>query len=352
MNPMMRHPVRAGFLALLLAAAGAGAGRAQAPTLKLSADTTLSARGLDVLVFNNWYSGLFSDSKLSGVELIQHGVRIATNGDVRLSNTPGQWDPIPTFSGRRLDGDGGIEASLAYPDYAFHYRVQVRPSGEGFLVRVVLDQPLPERLEGRAGFNLEFLPSAYFGKAYLMDGRPGQLPRAAGDSMYRDPDGALQAAPFATGGTLVLAPGDPERRVTIQGHGATLSLYDGRDLAQNGWYVVRTPIPAHRTGTVVEWLVTPSRIPGWTRAPVIAHSQVGYHPDQEKVAILELDPNYAGPLDVTLTRITPDGRSLPVLHGEAQPWGRYLRYHYARFDFSAAKEPGLYVLEFGGVRTE
>ncbi len=45
--------------------------------------------GLNVLVFSNWYDGLFSDSKTSGVELIHHGERTVTNGDVRLNATPG-----------------------------------------------------------------------------------------------------------------------------------------------------------------------------------------------------------------------------------------------------------------------
>lgn len=52
-------------------------------------------RGLNVFVFNNLYNGLFSDSKISGIEIIHHEVRTATNGDVRLSPTPEQWDPIP-----------------------------------------------------------------------------------------------------------------------------------------------------------------------------------------------------------------------------------------------------------------
>ena len=41
-------------------------------------------RGVNVLVFSNGYNGLFSDSKISGVEIIHHDVRTATNGDVRL----------------------------------------------------------------------------------------------------------------------------------------------------------------------------------------------------------------------------------------------------------------------------
>jgi hypothetical protein len=44
------------------------------------------------------------------------------------------------------------------------------------LFRVVLDKPVPRELQGQAGFNLEFMPSAYFAKSYLMDQSSGALP--------------------------------------------------------------------------------------------------------------------------------------------------------------------------------
>jgi hypothetical protein len=338
-------------LVLLLAAAPAAVG--QPSYLRLDDRGVLSARGLDVLVFSNWYSGLFSDSKLSGVELVHHGVRTATNGDVRLSNTPEQWDPIPQLVDRTVDAErGAITARLAYPDHGFEYRIEVRPDAGGALVAVHLDAPLPAALEGRAGFNLEFLPSAYFGKTYVVDDAGGAFPRIATGRRTMAPYGMLETEPLATGGRIVLAPGDPERRVTIDGRGATLSLYDGRTQAQNGWFVVRSLLPAGQTGRVLEWLVTPNRIPDWTRRPVIAHSQVGYHPGQEKIAVLELDPRFEAPVAARLLRILPDGRTEERLAGPALPWGPYLRYEYRRFDFTAVEEPGLYVLEYAGVRSE
>lgn len=343
------------LLSLILLLCGSGVTtRAQPADLALHGDGYFEAQGLDVLVFNNWYSGYFSDSKLSGIELIHHGRRIATNGDVRLSNTPEQWDPIPQFSKRTVDTTAHrIQAFLSYPDYDFEYRIDAEPKDGGLLIRVHLDEPLPDELEGRAGFNLEFLPSAYFETTYLMDGRSGIFPRHPSGPMYRkQTTGTYQAAPLASGSTLVLAPGDPERRVRIEGGNAQLSLYDGRNKAQNGWYVVRSLLPADETGTVLEWFIQPNRIPGWTRPPVIAHSQVGYHPDQEKVAVLEMDPNDDTPETARLLKITADGEYVETLSGPAEPWGHYLRYDYTRFDFTSVTEPGLYVIEFGDVRSE
>src|SRR5581483_8946007 len=70
-------------------------------------------RGVNVLVFNYPYSGMFFDEKTSGIELIHHGVRTGTGGAVRLQNTPEQWDLIPTLVSRKVDKAAGtIEAVL------------------------------------------------------------------------------------------------------------------------------------------------------------------------------------------------------------------------------------------------
>ena len=67
-------------------------------------------RGLNVLVFNRHYS-LFGDEKLSGIEIIHHEVRTATNGAVRLNSTPEQWDSIPQFIKREvIKSNNSIEA--------------------------------------------------------------------------------------------------------------------------------------------------------------------------------------------------------------------------------------------------
>lgn len=309
--------------------------------------------GADVLVFNNWYSDYFSDSKMSGIEIIHHGKRTVTNGDVRLSNTPEQWDPIPHFISRRIDSSAKrIQAMLSYPKYNFKYTIEAQPMAEGIVVSVHLDKPLPEKLEGRAGFNLEFLPSAYFGKTYLMDHRSGLLPRHPFGQMHKGEMGEFQASAIDAGTRLVMAPEDNKSRITIKSVKGQLSLYDGRNKAQNGWYVVRSLIPANKTGTVIEWKITPNRSSHWTRKPVIEHSQVGYSPDQQKVAVIEQDPrmNHFG--KVTLYKILPDGRRVQTLSKQPEIWGKYLRYRYARFDFSSVRELGIYVLEYGDLTTK
>src|SRR4051812_31503786 len=170
-------------------AAPARAAQTQAQSLALTKSEYLEAPGIDILVFSNWYDGLFADSKISGVELIHQGVRTATNGDVRLSATPGQWDPIGRMVDRKIDPTtGAIAVTLEYPEYAFRYFVRAEPRGDGVALSVILPQAVPAALAGKAGFNLEFLPSAYFHMSFMADGRSGTFPLHPASTMRVTPE--------------------------------------------------------------------------------------------------------------------------------------------------------------------
>ncbi len=347
--------------AACVSAAALMAGQAFGAPLHLNDKGYYEARGVNVLVFSNWYDGLFSDSKISGVELIHHGIRTATNGDVRMSATPGQWDLIGQMVDRKVDPKTGvIDVTLKYADFDFTYHVRSEPHGDGVTVSVVLDQPLPDALKGRAGFNLEFIPSAYFHKSYLADGKAGTFPLYPSSPMGLEPEAKFapqtgpqtKTLPLATAKTFVLAPEDETRRVTVTDtDGADIGLYDGRNQAQNGWYVLRTMLPAGKSGTVVSWTVTANAVPNWTRAPNIGHSQLGYAPSQEKVAVIELDPNDTPAKTARVLEVKPDGSATVALTAQAKPWGKYLRYNYLTVDFSAVTKPGLYEIEYNGQKT-
>ena len=348
------------------------AGTAFGQKLRLNDLEYFEARGLNVLVFSNQYNGFFFDEKTAGIELIHHGVRTATGGAVRLSPTPEQWDQIPAMTSRVVDRKkNSIEVSLRYNDEDFDSRVSVAAEGDGFRIRVSLDRPLPVKLAGHAGFNIEFLPSAYFEKTYFMDGRGGvfpihpsgnaevrpdreKIPQFNGYSTFDDRGRGefLVPQPLAAGKSLVLAPEDSERYVKIQSAAGDLLLYDGRMLAQNGWFVVRSLIPAGKTGTVVDWYVVPKTINEWTRKPVIGFSQAGYHPAQEKTAVIELDRNDSLLETASVIRVMPDGSAVEKFRTTLRDWGRYLRYRYATFDFSSVKDDGLYYIRYGDQQTE
>lgn len=346
-------------------------GFVSAQKLQLNDLGYFEAKGVNVLVFSNQYNGMFFDEKTAGIEIIHHGVRTSTGGAVRLQNTPEQWDLIPTLVNRKVDtASKSINVELKYKDLNFTSRVSVTARDNGVEINVYLDQPLPKKLEGIAGFNLEFLPASYFEKTYLIDGKPGNFPRyPSGDTKIEpiskkipqfgghttfDDKGRgefIVPYPIVKGKTIILAPEDPERFVKVQSIDAELMLFDGRNLAQNGWFIVRSLLPANKTGKVLTWYLEPNTIPDWIRKPVIGFSQAGYVPVQEKVAVIELDKNDTPLNSAALFQINAEGKSIEKYKGDVKVWGRYLRYNYAKFDFSSVKEPGIYYIKYGDQKT-
>jgi hypothetical protein len=102
----------------------------------------------------------------------------------------------------------------------------------------------------------------------------------------------------------------------------------------------------------VEWLVAPHALPGWKYRPVVQVSQVGYHPSQEKVAVVETDPADERRPKAVLVRAKEGGGFENVLEQAPAEWGRFLRYLYFRFDFSGVKRPGVYFVRYGDYQTE
>jgi endoglucanase len=332
----------------------------------------LKTQGFNVMLYDSVYHPIFVDQKNTAMEMILHGERIATNGDVRLMPTPEQWDLVAQLKGRKADKEHNrLTAQLSFPAYQMDYRLEVAAEPGGVRVSVNLDKPLPEKLAGRAGFNLEFLPSAYVDKTYAVDGSAfGIFPRSPQDPMRKVPPspddpkklpyqqewgeakGYTQPLPLITGKSIVFGPEDPLHHIGITSETGPLALYDGRDRAQNGWFVLRTLIPSGKTEGAVVWHIHPSVIPNWTRPRVVAHSQVGYPPNFPKVAVIELDPKFDAPKTAKVLRLAEDGAYRQAFEGPTSAPTPWLRYTYAKFDFSDVKQPGLYVIEYAGQRTD
>lgn len=321
----------------------------QTNDLVLNDSSYFETRGLNYFVFSNNYDDMFDDSKVSAVEIIQHGIRIATNGDVRLNPTPGQWDKLPRFIRRTVDKAAKrIQVELEYPQYAFAYTLSGEARDGGFYLSISTDKALPDSLVGVAGLNLEFFPPLFVEHSYLMDGKPGLFPTSAADNMTVI-DGTVEPTPMAVGTEVEIAPDDPRRHVSIRTtqKDSKLMLFDGRNKHQNGTFVVRTLLPADRTGKIAEWFIQAETDIHWLRTPVISYSQVGYHPAQQKIAVIELDKNDKPLSDVTLYRVGSDGSLTVALSGKPAVWGMYTRYNYLQFDFSQVKEPGIYQIAYG-----
>ena len=311
--------------------------------------------GVNVMAFDD----IYPEGHQSGVSILMHGRRIATCGDVRFEPTPGQWQPVPKQLSRRMDEvNNEIVTSLRYPDEdrnlrgmnpmiypdaEMAYTVRVRGDGEAAVVTVDLEEPLPEELRGVACFNLELFPGVLFGQPWVMDGQAGIFPRqpngplrhrrsltersghqrlnpekapfAKRETLLGSPEEYSPiraddwvAEPYAEGRELSICPNDPLTRLRIEcvTPESRLRLYDGRMNHNNGWFTVSSLIPAGRTEGALQWRITPNAVEGWRAPTVIQVSQVGYHPDQAKCAVLETDPAAGAKEMPEILEETPD----------------------------------------------
>ena len=98
------------FLAALLAAAVL-----DAQDYKLNDKGYFNYEGVDAMAFDDFYP----EGHQGGIAFIMNGRRVATNGDIRFDETPGQWQPVPKKTGRIVDGQK-IITTLCYPDTSRH----------------------------------------------------------------------------------------------------------------------------------------------------------------------------------------------------------------------------------------
>lgn len=364
-----------------------------AQDFKLGEKGYFSNYGVDVMAFDD----IYPEGHQGGVSIIMHGHRIATNGDIRLEHTPGQWQPVPKQRNRTVDEKNNEIVSymsypdssrhmvgfnpMIYPDLHFNYTVRVKGEGNSVRVTVDLDRPIPAEYAGKVGFNMELFPGVLFGKSWLMDGQSGILPRQPNgptqqwdsnidkawdnNKMKKTPgdiadfnklarkDGYnpiiaddIVSEPYAIGKSFTVCPEDEYSRFTIVSEKSDLKLYDGRMNHNNGWFVVHCDIPSGATTAAVSWVITPNVEKDWVYSPVIQTSQVGYHPSQSKVAVIELDKRDMEIKTAQLFRLGKNGRE-KVADIKPERWGNFLRYNYLKCDFTGIKDEGMYQIQYG-----
>ncbi|HPA87170.1 MAG TPA: glycoside hydrolase family 9 protein [Bacteroidales bacterium] len=333
---------------------------AQQPSFILNNLGYFEMGGVNVMA----YQDIYPEGHQGGVAVIMHGKRLATNGDLRLDETPGQWQPIPRQLDRKVDEAGKtITVNLAYPDPAINrkgfnpieypdldlnYTVKIRSEDASVVVTVDLDNPVPEEFIGKVGFNMELFPGILFGKTWIMDKKSGIFPRQANGPALTDGKGEIVAAvPISTGRKLTVAPESDLLRMSIESRTGDLQLLDGRYVHNNGWFVVRSLVAAGATENAVEWIISPNMVSGWRSDPVIHVSQIGYHTDQDKVAIIEVDKNDKTPRNAELIRIGENGSRTVMTGINPELWGSFLRYRYFMFDFSSFRQEGMYCVKYG-----
>jgi len=315
-------------------------------------------KGVDLMAFDD----IYPDGHQAGVSIIMHGERVASNGDVRFRNLAGQWRPVPKQGERAIDEEANtITTSLAYPDkdrevgfspivypdIKLDYKVTVRGVNESVIITVDLDAPVPDDFIGHVCLTMELFPGALFGKPWIMDEKQGIFPVQPNGPFEPVADiNSFDIKPYAVGKNLTIRPDDPYGRCKIESKGSPIHLYDARATHNDGWFVLSSDLLPNTTKEAAVWVITPNVVDDWLHTPVVQLSQVGYHPNQPKTAVIELDRHEKKREKVALYKITKTGEEL-VREAGGDEWGSFLRYNYLKFDFTEVKTDGLYKVRYG-----
>lgn len=312
--------------------------------------------GLNVMMYHDYYAV----GHQSGVTIIQNGERVAANGDIRLNpNLP----PFPGYSKRHVDkGNNTIMVYVAYADslrkkhkdFRWPYpsidiSAQVKVKGEGDQIRISVDlaEPLPEAWADKVVFQIELFPGLYFDKPYYMDATPGFFPRQFNGPVTYDQDKRVIVQPLAVGKRLTVLPDSKDQSIIFESMAGPLELIDGRAMRNQDWFIVRSSLKTGVTKNAVEWIVKPAVQDNYRYQPVVQVSQVGYLPNQKKVAVIELDAQDKMLEEASVIRINETGSADVVQKIKPSGWGKFLRYQYAQVDFTSVDKPGIYKIQYG-----
>lgn len=308
----------------------------QAPAqITLNEKEYFEGPGIKFLLFHNNYMGGFQ----GGLQLVQNGERVLDTGTILLRMKQGSGAARPAVARREVDRSTGAATVIGeIPEFGSGYRLTTRTDGRRLFVRLRLDKPLDWSKVEEAGFQISLFPTTYHSKSYLGETGSGVFPRQfAGRSLL------LEKCR-----TIRVAQEDPLHTVDFSHAAGRLRLIDGRERNVQGWFVVHALLAPGETE--LELSIQPALNVSWRRPPVIGISQVGYHPNQMKRAVVELDARDRAAGNAKLYRMALDGGMKLAKESPLRDWGLFHSYRYGVFDFSDVKDEGVYQVEYAGQR--
>jgi len=326
--------------------------------LKLTDTEYLDSPCLSVLAFHNSYPV----GKQGGIEIIQHDRRIATNGNVHVSLVTKSssnednivTEPIPEITNpeRVLDRQNDIiKIPFEDEEHKLQYQLSIKPlEDNNFSINLSFNESIDLSVLDEAYFEIELYPEYYKGKSYISDKNSGVFPFILTSSPPNLKDKADET-PLAIGKQLVIAQESPEYKIIFESGNKPIELIDKRDTQAREWFAIRVQADLTKKDKAIELVIKPNCVENWQREPVIAYSQVGYHPQQAKKAIIELDQRFDQLEKARLIKLQDSGQEKVILDKQPEKWGNYYRYTYGIFDFSNVTDDGVYMIEYHGQRT-
>ncbi|MFP4082966.1 MAG: glycoside hydrolase family 9 protein [Candidatus Aminicenantes bacterium] len=291
--------------------------------------------GFSFLVYHNHYLV----GKRGGLQMFLHGRRVMDAGEVICLTSAGN---ILDFNAkevgkRRVDTEKGLAVVPGkIKPLDINYRLECSTDGQSVLVTVRLDKPVDWQKISHFMLKFEIYPREYAHKTFWGGNVTGRFPeRHMGKTTL-----------IPTAHKITVAPEDPLRTFTIASQEASLSLIDGRGRGNINGFMVMAALSAPSSRTQFSVKITPRVNPHWRREPVIQVSQVGYHPAQNKKAVLELDARITDIQEMKLLHLHKDGTKKLVKSEKPSSWGTLFNHRYFTLDFTEIKKPGPYFLTY------
>jgi len=306
--------------------------------IKFQPDGYFKAPGFRFLVYQNDYIG----GRLGGLEMVLQGKRVLDAGNVVcITNDGNKYG----YHNDKADKRGELtidqtKSKVSYPvellPLKLKYKVIVISDGNSIDIQIDLDQHIDWKKIEEFSFRIEIYPEEYEYKTFSGGG--------VSDYFYEQHMGRRVLIPKAD--KIEIAPEDPQHKITFQSENAILSLRDERrDLNVSG-YMLFANLKKGSTEKSFNLKITPSIDANWTKDPVIQISQVGYHPDQKKVAFLEVQQGTESIQSMDLLYLNENSELENVAHLKSNKWGDLYQNTYYTYDFSYVKKSGQYFLKY------
>ena len=306
--------------------------------ITLNPDGYFEAPGFRFLVYQNETLGM----RLGGLEMILHGRRVLDAGNVVCWSTGSEKYGYYTDN-EKIRGDriidketGDVRFTEEIKPLALKYNLVVNSDGKSIEIRVDLENPVNWQKVSDLAIRIELYPEDYDYKTYTGGG--------ISDYFYEQHMGRRVLIPEAN--EIQVAAEDPLKHLTFESEHATLSLRDERRDFNIGGYMVFASLNKTSRDKSFSLKITPRIDPTWRKEPVLQCSQVGYTPEQKKVAVLEMDSRVAVQSDMQLYILDENSGLKLVKEGQPQKWGELFSNMCYTFDFSEIKTSGQYFLKY------
>ena len=310
--------------------------------IKLEQEGYFKAPGFRFLIYHNTYIG----GRLGGLEMIMQGKRVLDGGNVVCKLNDGKTYGYYTDSNdkrgeRAVDVDAGkVSYPVVLTPLDMKYTTNVISDGSSITVRIDLDKPVDWNVISDISFRIEIYPEEYKDNTFNGGGISSYF--------YDQHFGRKVLIPKAK--EIVIAPEDPQKKIVFEGENVTLSLRDERRDFNISGYMLFASLEKGSTKRSFSLKIKPTIDSHWTKEPVLEVSQVGYHPDQQKTAILEVQPETKNIKDLRILYLNDNYNIDTVATLPFKKWGDLYQNTYYTCDFTLIKDPGLYFLKYGDQR--